>query len=82
MSVESAGTFLGQEIKSEAVVFLSCVLLGKMNSGGWFQWAALAGIGILGRQSVPIQRTLPLNCLKTDFFFFARQKTYGLLRRV
>ena len=51
MSLEIVGFFLGQGIKSEAAVS-SCLFSffffpGKMSSGGWFQWAALAGVGIL-----------------------------------
>lgn len=69
VSGKLAEIFLGQEIKSEAVASpLLCVLLGKMNSGEWFHWAALARIGILGRQSIPIQKPLPLNCCLPDFF--------------
>ena len=40
------GLFLGQETKSEAGVSSRLCFLffpGKMSSGGWFQWAGLAG---------------------------------------
>ena len=46
VSLEIVGLFLGQETKSEAGVSSRLCFLffpGKMSSGGWFQWAGLAG---------------------------------------
>lgn len=69
--LEIVGFFLGQGINSEAAVssclcFLSFFFFpGKMSSGGWFQWAALAGVGILWGQSMPIQNS---NKPLPDFF--------------
>jgi len=43
--MELDGNFPKNRISSSSVP--SYILLGKMSSGGWFQGAALAGVGIL-----------------------------------